>query len=206
MAKEIRSGRGAVTRAKVLKATIDCILEEGFYRASSNRIALRSGVTWGVIQHHFGTREALLAAAYNDGMANLARTLEDGRIEGETLEGRLESFADILWSFYRDPSYVAHEQLALNLRRDPNLDQETRTLVLYHERVIGRRLGELADDVLVGVDSARLSKRALIQITRSLAAGLALTDAKQREDFVHRKVRRDPERAVMLAALAGLAY
>ena len=31
---------------------IACILEEGFYRASSNKIARRAGVTWGVIQYH----------------------------------------------------------------------------------------------------------------------------------------------------------
>jgi AcrR family transcriptional regulator len=188
-----------------MQATIDCILEEGFYRASSNRIASRSGVTWGVIQYHFGTREALLAAVYSAGMGELARLLEEARIDGDTLEGRLESFADILWAFYRQPRYVAHEQLALNLRHDPNLDAATRTMVLNQERIVGRRLGELAEDVLVGVDTTKLTKASLIQTVRSLAAGLALTDAKQREDFVQRKVRRDPEREVMLAALAALA-
>jgi AcrR family transcriptional regulator len=200
-----RATRGADTRAKVMQATIDCILEDGFYRASSNRIAKRSGVTWGVIQHHFGSREALLAAVYGEGMAELARILESAHVEGATLEERLGSFADILWSFYRQPSYVAHEQLALNMRRDPDLDEATRAMVLRQEGVVGRRLGELADDVLVGVDPKRLPKRALIQTIRSLAAGLALTDAKQREDFVHRRVRRDPEREVLLAALAALA-
>jgi AcrR family transcriptional regulator len=188
-----------------MQATIDCILEEGFYRASSNRIATRSGVTWGVIQHHFGTREGLLAAVYREGMDELARLLEGARIEGDDLEERLDSFADILWTFYRQPRYVAHEQLALNLRRDPNLDAETRALVLRRETTVGRRLGELADDVLVGVDTSRLTKRGLIQSIRSLAAGLALTDAKQREDFVSRTPKRDPERDVLLAALAALA-
>jgi AcrR family transcriptional regulator len=205
MATGRRAARGADTRAIVMQATIDCILEEGFYRASSNRIAVRSGVTWGVIQHHFGTREALLAAVYEEGIGELALLLEDASVEGETLEGRLESFADVLWAFYRQPRYVAHEQLALNLRRDPNLDEETRALVLRHEAVVGRRLGELADDVLAGVTTTLLTKRALIQTIRSLAAGLALTDAKQREDFMRRKVRRDPEREVLLAALAALA-
>ena len=52
------------TRARVIQAAVDCILDEGFYRASSNRIAERAGVTWGVIQHHFGTREALLIEVF----------------------------------------------------------------------------------------------------------------------------------------------
>jgi AcrR family transcriptional regulator len=158
-----------------------------------------------VIQHHFGTREGLLAAAYREGTDELATLLEGATIVGDTFEERLESFADIIWSFYRRPRYVAHEQLALNMRRDPNLDDETRSMVLRLEKVVGRRLVELADEVLVGVDTERLTRQALIQTIRSLAAGLALTDAKQREDFIHRKVRRDPDRDVLLAALAALA-
>jgi DNA-binding NarL/FixJ family response regulator len=47
-------------RERVIDATVSCILELGFYRASTNEIARRAGVTWGVIQHYFGTREALM--------------------------------------------------------------------------------------------------------------------------------------------------
>jgi AcrR family transcriptional regulator len=206
MANHHRATRGEATRTKVMRATVDCILAEGFYRASSNRIAERSGVTWGVIQYHFGTREALLAAVYGHGMEELAQLLEGAQIEGDRLEDRLESFADTLWAFYRQPPYVAYEQLALNLRRDPNLDSETRSLVVRQEAIVGRRLSELADDVLVGVDTSRLTKSGLIQSIRSLAAGLALIDAKRREDAVRRTVRRDPEREVLLAALAALTH
>src|ERR1700738_2950379 len=103
------------TRARLIDATINCILEEGFYRASSNRIAERAGVTWGVIQHHFGTREALLLAAFQDGMRELIETLESARIAGDTFEARLESLADVIWQFYRQPKFVAYEQLTLNL-------------------------------------------------------------------------------------------
>jgi AcrR family transcriptional regulator len=199
-----RAVRSGETRAKVIEATIQCILEEGFYRASSNRIADRSGVTWGVIQYHFGTREGLLAAAYEEGMSEFALLLDRATIVGETFEERLESFADVIWSYYRQPRYVAFEQLALNMRRDPDLDDETRALVRHHEAIAGRRLGELAGDVLEGIDSTVLTKRALIQSLRTLAGGLALTDAKHREDFLRRTVRRDPERDVLLAALASL--
>jgi AcrR family transcriptional regulator len=54
------NGADLSTRAKMLDAAVQCIVEEGFYRSSSNRIAARAGVSWGVIQHYFGTREKLL--------------------------------------------------------------------------------------------------------------------------------------------------
>src|SRR5579862_4513669 len=96
----------AATRARLIDATIDCILEEGFYRASSNKIAKRAGVTWGVIQYHFGTREALMLAVHERGVAELDRCLVDAEIVGETLEERLGSFVDSLWAYYRRPEFL----------------------------------------------------------------------------------------------------
>src|SRR4051794_26351704 len=92
---------GAATRVQLIDATIDTILDEGFYRASSNRIAERAGVTWGVIQYHFGTREALLIATFEHGMRELLDALEQATIDGDSFEARLDSFVDVLWAFYR---------------------------------------------------------------------------------------------------------
>src|ERR1700749_3381971 len=89
---------GASTRALLIESTLDCILDEGFYRASSNRIAERAGVTWGVIQHHFGTREGLLLAAFDQSMLELIDILESAEIAGDSFDERLESLADVLWS------------------------------------------------------------------------------------------------------------
>src|ERR1700738_3370624 len=88
------------TRARLIDATINCILEEGFYRASSNRIAKRAGVTWGVIQYHFGTREALLVEVFKTSRQDLLTTLQNASITGDTFEERLASLADVIWGFF----------------------------------------------------------------------------------------------------------
>jgi len=87
------------TRARVIDAAIACILDEGFYRASSNKIAKRAGVTWGVIQYHFGTREALMLAVHERGVAELDRCLVEAEIGGETLEPRMDSCVAALWAY-----------------------------------------------------------------------------------------------------------
>jgi AcrR family transcriptional regulator len=189
------------TRARLIDATIECILEEGFYRASSNRIAKRAGVTWGVIQHHFGTREALLRAAFQEGMRELIDTLESATITGDTFEARLESLADVIWSFYRQPRFVAYEELTLNLLRDPTIDAATTRLVRRQQAKIGELLTELSNavvDDLAGV----LPPLALFQILRGLAIGLTLTDAVPGR--VRRAAEAVDERAVLLDALAAL--
>ena len=76
------------TRARLVDVAIACILDEGFYRASSDKIAKRAGVTWGVIQYHFGTREALLLAVHERALDELDRVVTDAVITGDTVEAR----------------------------------------------------------------------------------------------------------------------
>src|SRR5438128_1846069 len=53
-------------RSQILDAAVACILELGFYRASSNEIARRAEVSWGSIQYHFGSRESLMLAVVEE--------------------------------------------------------------------------------------------------------------------------------------------
>ncbi|MCU1453644.1 MAG: regulatory protein TetR, partial [Acidimicrobiales bacterium] len=69
------------TRQVMIDAAVASILERGFYRASSNEIARRAGVTWGVIQHHFGTRESLMLAVLEDGMERFSAVVHDASID-----------------------------------------------------------------------------------------------------------------------------
>ena len=127
-------GRGAgqavsddSTRARVVDAAIACILDEGFYRASSNKIASRAGVTWGVIQYHFGTREALMVAVHERGLDELDRVPgRRGHHRRHACEARLESFVDALWAYYRRPEFLAYMQVVLNLSHDPTTADSTR--------------------------------------------------------------------------------
>lgn len=52
-----------------------CVLEEGIAAASAKHIAERTGMTWGVIQYHFGDRDGLLMAVVDQGFAELLATL-----------------------------------------------------------------------------------------------------------------------------------
>lgn len=63
------------TRASIIDETIRCIREEGFEAASANHIAKRAGVTWGVVQYHFGGREALLMAVVSKSFTDVLESL-----------------------------------------------------------------------------------------------------------------------------------
>lgn len=67
--------RAERTRVLAIDETVRCVLEEGIAAASAKHIAERAGMTWGVIQYHFGDRDGLLMAVVDQGFAELLATL-----------------------------------------------------------------------------------------------------------------------------------
>jgi AcrR family transcriptional regulator len=113
------------SRQRIIDAAVQCIIEEGFYRASTNAIAERAGLSWGVIQYHFGSREALMLAVLEEGCQRLVEDLATADIAGETLTERIESYYAILARYYAHPEYLAFVQVLLNLRHDPRTSEQT---------------------------------------------------------------------------------
>lgn len=71
-----RQERGDRTRELLIDETVRCIREEGFSAASTRHIIERAGMSWGVIQHHFGDRDGLLTAVIEDAVDRLVSALE----------------------------------------------------------------------------------------------------------------------------------
>jgi AcrR family transcriptional regulator len=120
----------AEAKDRVIDATVACILDLGFYRASTNEIARRAGVTWGVIQHYFGTREALMLAVLQKGAAEFTESVSDTHIEAESLVERIGQLIDIFSAHYAEPNYLANLQILLNMDRDPRTSADVRKTML----------------------------------------------------------------------------
>jgi AcrR family transcriptional regulator len=115
------------TRDRVVKAAVECINDLGFYRGSStNEIARRAGVTWGVIQHYFGNREGLMLAVLEAGACHMVETVEKAHIEGTTAVDRMAQLIDVFSAHYARPDYLASLQVLLNMDHDPRTSSEVR--------------------------------------------------------------------------------
>jgi len=131
-----RRSDGEVTRQKVLDAAVATILELGYYQASSNAIARRAGVTWGTLQHQFGTREALLLEVLNDRWGRLHEQMTTAEIRGATLEARLERVLEVLATHYSAPEHLVQLQILLDLTHNPDTSAEAREAIAAHGRAL----------------------------------------------------------------------
>jgi AcrR family transcriptional regulator len=164
----------------MLAAAVECIVEEGYYRASSNRIAQRAGVTWGVIQYHFGTREQLLLAVARHSAEELVHVLADASITGATVEERLDSLADAIWLHYRRPEFLAHVQVVLNLSKDPKTSAETVRSLTDIERRVAAEWHRLVEEVLRDAPHDAELGSVIFELIRGAAIGEGLLDALPR--------------------------
>jgi AcrR family transcriptional regulator len=142
--------RGDETRAKIIDETARCVVEEGFTAATAKHVAERAGVTWGVIQYHFGDRNGLLMAVVDDGVAKLIESLSTADVSGLPLAERIETVVDIAWQCYRSPTSMAAFEI-LQATRGRLGDSSRRHLLEMNDAIsaLGRLISENPADHLV---------------------------------------------------------
>ncbi|MBO9112435.1 MULTISPECIES: TetR family transcriptional regulator C-terminal domain-containing protein [Rhizobium/Agrobacterium group] len=67
----------AERRQELIEATLDCIAEAGLEGATVRQIALRAGVTAGLLRHYFESKEEMVAEAYRSVVATFAAKAVD---------------------------------------------------------------------------------------------------------------------------------
>ena len=192
------------TRQRLLDAAVACIAEEGYYRASSNHIARRAGVTWGVIQHYFGTREQLLLEVARGRAARLVDTIESATITGDTTRARLESLAEVVWSYYCQPEFLVGAQIVMNLSRDSATASETVKALDEISQRWTAGWQHLVDQVVPPEQQLTGFRTALLYILRGAAIGEALLDAMVRRPSLEWSVHYERERELLFTALLSL--
>ncbi len=104
-AKGLRSGRitraeqRAATRAALLDATIESLLERGYSATTTRDVAERAGVSQGAQQHYFPTKASLVLAAISAWFENAAGRLIDMPVGGSEHE-RVEQLLDLFWEIH----------------------------------------------------------------------------------------------------------
>jgi len=124
--------RTEISRRRVIDATVRCVQQGGVTNATVSKIAAEAGLTWGTIQHQFGSKDGLFAAILESASDELLDTLEDFSVEGKTLPLVVDEFTEILWSHYSLPIFRATVEILLNIGKD--LEKfEGRVLIIGQE-------------------------------------------------------------------------
>src|SRR6185437_15463273 len=142
--------RSRAMRARLMDATIDCLVEHGFGGTSTTLISERAGVSRGAQLHHFPTKNDLVVAAVEhlselrgEDLRRAARELPGGR-------KRTRAVLEMLADHFTGPVFTAALELWVAARTDEALH---RAVVPLEQRV-GREAHLIAVEAL-GVDEDR---------------------------------------------------
>ncbi len=125
-ARRSHAERSQATRQDLIAATIQVVAEHGLENASAFAIAKAAGVTQGALQHHFGTKKALILRAAtelvhsDDHNGNMAVWPSPAL----PLRARAEAAITAAWQLtYGRPSYVTMWSIFMACRTDAELLQ-----------------------------------------------------------------------------------
>ena len=185
----------------MIEAAIECIIELGFYRGSStNEIARRAGVTWGVIQWYFGNREGLMLAVLEEGARHMVATVEGAHIDGPTVVERMSQLIDVFSAHYARPDYLASLQVLLNMDHDPRTSAEVRKTMLEVAERSHAHVRRLLREALGPAASKTDLATTIFLVIRGFAFSQQLLDSMA-YDTVAPKQDRGPRHRRLLAQI-----
>lgn len=140
-----REERTATSRARILDAAVECLVESGYAGATTLRIQARAGVSRGRLLHHFPSRDLLLVAASRHLATERIRATSE-RIVGQagdlTGSARLDRAIELMWETFSEPHFWAAVELWTAARSNEDL----RAALLPEEREVGAAIrADMAD-------------------------------------------------------------
>ncbi|MFI9381679.1 TetR/AcrR family transcriptional regulator [Kutzneria sp. NPDC052558] len=157
------------TRELLLDATVDCLVELGYARTSTNEICRRAGVSRGAQQHHFATKADLMAHAIEHLVSKLVASMSEYPSVSLPGPDRVAMGIDLLWQGYSGSLSTAVMELWVAARTDPEL----RAAMHPIDKALARRTGELFHEVL-GDHAPPDQPDVPLWLTVNLIRGLAL--------------------------------
>jgi AcrR family transcriptional regulator len=110
----------------VLHAAVDCIAEKGVAGATAAEIARRCGLSWGVIQYHFGDRVGLFLALLESSAEALARAFADLESAHPRLPDRVRALVEGTWALVTGEQYRVLVEIELQLGREAAHEAQVR--------------------------------------------------------------------------------
>ena len=190
-------------RARLLDATVDCLVAGGYAELSTNDVVRRAGVSRGALAHHFPTKAELVAAA---GTRLIEQRAADFRATFRALPARKRTVAqalDLLWSYYEGPPFAALLELIVAARTNPDL----RAVLADGPDQIADAASEVFTDLFPQIADNPYAEQ-MVRATLAVFAGLALQMIVDGDRAGHHRALRDVIKtlgAVVVPSEAGMS-
>ncbi|MBB4856429.1 AcrR family transcriptional regulator [Mycobacteroides chelonae] len=113
--------RSAAMQARLLEATIECLVEFGYSGTTTSRIASRAGVTRGALIHHFQSKSELMAESVRHLAFKRTQAVLEELMAMDQSADPIQRYLDVLWRIHQGPLFVAVVELLIAARTEVDL-------------------------------------------------------------------------------------
>lgn len=143
--------RSAETRARILDATLECLIELGYSGTSTPEVCRRAGMSRGALLHHFPTKAELVISAVTHLAARRATEIREAPPAVPARGDALDAVFARMWLAFSGPLFHA----ALELWVAARCDAELHAALGPVERKLGAGIRELWRDLESQLGAAR---------------------------------------------------
>jgi AcrR family transcriptional regulator len=183
--RRTQAERRESTRAALLDAAVQCLIEDGYAAVTTRGIAERAGVSQGAQQHYFDDRVDMVVQAVGHLSQRLAEQSREQIRTGQRDERRrMQALLDRMWDIHTGPAFQTSAELWAAARTDLELREPVENL----GRDLDRQLAQTFAEVLPTL-SNKDAGRTLLDVAMATARGLALRRLPGLETTVDRRWR-----------------
>lgn len=173
-------GGGAEPRRRILSVAAKALAEKGFDGVRLRDVAKAAGVSIGMLQHHFETRDQLFLEAFGWSIDDLLERWHSGSHDGQDPVARLES---LVRELAQDPELVRRSTTWVEFCASATRHPELRPGVLRVYDAWRGVIGEVIDAGVANGDfTLAVGRDAAIELLSSLVDGLDLGAACGAQD------------------------
>lgn len=123
--RKTQEERSSATRDALIRAAIDLIAERGYAATTTNLVADRAGLSRGALQHHFKSRDELIAAVMEQ-LRGEVNFRVDSTLINRAVEDRIDAIVEHYRAMCRSREYRAALNLWIGIDQDSALFEELR--------------------------------------------------------------------------------
>lgn len=150
--------RSEATRARLIATTIDLLQDRSYRGATVFEVAKAAGLTHGALQHHFGSKAALMMAV----TAEILRSSDAAGVAwpapGLPLPQRAARYVQALWRrVYEPPRFLAAWSVYFGSAEEPEVREAVGVQRGELSRALRKRFREVFPELAPGPDAAALA-------------------------------------------------
>jgi AcrR family transcriptional regulator len=142
------------SRQAIIDETVRYVLQEGFAPPSIRQITERAGLTWGVVQYHFGDLHGILLAVVDKGFQELLETLDGLPAQAALIrpEDRPAFVVEAVWQAFSSPTSMAALEILIATRGARTASANA------HLAAMTERMTEIGEHLGTGIASGQATR------------------------------------------------